>query len=138
MAGVFPSAEWLDSVMKKLNSDEKYARVARQWEGDMNFIIEPGGALPEGMQIYLDLWHGQCRSAHIVEDGNLPDAAFTLQANYENYTRILQGQLDPIQAMLMRKLSVKGNMAYIMRNVPVVLDFVRCLREVTDTFLEVA
>jgi putative sterol carrier protein len=34
--------------------------------------------------------------------------------------------------MLTRKLKVKGNMAVMMRNVPVVLDFVRCAREVTD------
>ncbi|GAB4529429.1 MAG: SCP2 sterol-binding domain-containing protein [Anaerolineales bacterium] len=138
MAGVFPSAEWLDSVVDKLNSDEKYARVAHNWEGDMNFVIDPGGALTAGMQIYLDLWHGQCRSARVVTDGALPEAAFTLQATYDNYVRVLKGQLDPIQAMLMRKLAVKGNMAYIMRNVPVVLDFVRCLREVTDTYLETA
>jgi len=136
MAGVFPSAEWLQAVEEKLNSDEKYARVARNWEGDMNFIIEPGGPLKERVAIYLDLWHGACRSAHIVAGETLPEARFTLQARYDNYVQVLQGRVDPIQAMLMRKLSVKGNMTYIMRNVPVVLDFVRCLREVTDDFLE--
>jgi hypothetical protein len=33
-----------------------------------------------------------------------------------------------MQAMLTRRLQVSGNMAYILRNVPVVLDFVRCCR----------
>jgi hypothetical protein len=30
---------------------------------------------------------------------------------------------------------VKGSMAYMMRNVPTVLDFVRCAREVTTEIL---
>jgi hypothetical protein len=33
-----------------------------------------------------------------------------------------------------RRLRVKGNMAVLVRNVPTVLDFVRCAREVTDSF----
>jgi hypothetical protein len=37
--------------------------------------------------------------------------------------------------MMTRKLQVQGNMAVMMRSVPVVLDFVRCAREVTDAFL---
>ncbi len=136
MSAVFPSAEWLAAVAEKLNSDEKYARVAAKWEGDMNFIILPGGASQEKMSMYLDLWHGKCRGARLIETETLPEARFTLQATYPNYVRILQGRMDPIQAMLTRKLSLKGNMAYIMRNVPVVLDFVRCLQEVTDAYLE--
>jgi len=40
-----------------------------------------------------------------------------------------------MQAMLTRKLGVQGNMAVMMRSVPVVLDFVRCAREVTDEAL---
>jgi putative sterol carrier protein len=35
-----------------------------------------------------------------------------------------------MQAMMTRRLQVAGNMAYILRNVPVVLDFVRCCRQV--------
>jgi putative sterol carrier protein len=37
-----------------------------------------------------------------------------------------------MQALMTRKLSVHGNMAVLMRNVPTVLEFVRCCREVTD------
>jgi hypothetical protein len=37
--------------------------------------------------------------------------------------------------MMTRKLNVHGNMAVMMRNVPVVLDFVRCAREVTSDVL---
>jgi hypothetical protein len=33
-----------------------------------------------------------------------------------------------MQAMVTRRLKVQGSMAYMLRNVPTVLDFVRCCR----------
>lgn len=132
----FPSELWLDEFEAFLNSDEEYARVASNWEADMNFVVEPGSGLREEVFIYLDLWHGKCREAYFVKDtSQQKDAAFTLQGSYPNVVRILKGQMDPMQAMLTRKLKVKGNMSYLLKNVPVVLNFVRCLQAVTDDYV---
>ena len=128
----FLSEEWLNSFEEKLNTDDRYAEIAKNWEGDMNLQIDPGNQLAEPVTVYFDLWHGKCREAYFVEDGNQKDAAFALNAKYEDYVRILTGDLHPMQAMLTRKLNVQGNMALLMRNVPTVLDFVRCAQEVTD------
>ncbi len=135
MAAVFPSAEWLKDLENKLNTDERYAQIASKWEGDMYFVIEPDGNLKSQMVMYLDLWHGKCRSVEMVSDIASHSPAFTLKAGYVNFARVLKGDLDPMQAMLTRKLDVKGNMAVMMRNVPTVLDFVRCAREVTQEIL---
>jgi putative sterol carrier protein len=131
----FPTAEWLETLMEKLNTDERYAQVARNWEGDMAFQVEPGGTMSEPKMLYLDLWHGKCRSVKVIPPGQEAGAAFTLKGPYENYVRLLKGELDPMQALLTRKIGVQGNMAVIMRSVPTVLDFVRCCREVTDDFV---
>jgi putative sterol carrier protein len=122
--------------MEKLNSDEKYARIAKNWEGDLFFFIEPEGKLSEQITFYIDLWHGTCRS---VEYNPAPEkysnAVFIFRAVYRNITAILNGNLDPMTAMLTSKLRVQGNLGYMMRNVPTVLDFVRCAREVTAEIL---
>ena len=128
----FPSAEWVQAVMDKLNSDAHYAQVAHAWEGDMRFVIEPGGPLAEPLWIYLDLWHGKCRQAFVEQLDTQLKPAFILKASYENMTKVLKGEIDPMTALLTRKIGVQGNMAILMRNVPTVLDFVRCCREVTD------
>lgn len=130
----FPSPEWLQALEERLNQDPRYAQVARNWEGDIAFVIEPdaSGELSEPLILYLDLWHGKCRGSAVLRDPNEKNPAFVLSATLENYRRILEGQLDPMQAMLTRKLKVQGNMAYMMRHVPVVLDFVRVCREVTQ------
>lgn len=135
MSAIFPSAEWLKTFEEKLNTDQRYAQIAAKWEGDMYFVIESDGNLKESMIMYLDLWHGTCRSTEIVADLSSHSPAFSLKAGYGNFARVLKGELDPMQAMLTRKLDVKGNMAVMMRNVPTVLDFVRCAREITQEIL---
>ena len=133
MGYLFPSEEWLQALVEVLNTDSRYAEVAKNWEGDMLVIIEPdddeeGRDLPQ--TIYLDLWHGTCREGRVVDVASeeVPEAAFTLSSPLSNIVRIFQGELDPMQAMITRRLKVQGSMAYMLRNVPTVLDFVRCCR----------
>ena len=136
MPHTFPSTGWVESLVAILNEDERYAHVARGWEGDLLFEIHPdrdGPGVGQGVQrVYLDLWHGRCRSGAYYEAAslNVPKAAFSMSATKAQFLRILSGELDPMQAMLTRKLQVVGSMGYILRNVPVVLDFVRCCRRV--------
>jgi putative sterol carrier protein len=131
----FPGQQWLDNLKDKLNTDAHYGHVARNWEGDMLFAIEPEGTLVHPVIFYLDLWHGKCRDAFVLEEGQQVNSVFTLKGPYGNYTRLLKGELDPMQALLTRKLGVQGNMSILVRNVPTVLDFVRCCREITDSFV---
>jgi putative sterol carrier protein len=135
MVPIFPSPEWLEGLKVKLNSDAKYAQIARNWEGDMCVVIEPSGPVTKQLLYYLDLWHGKCRKTEILKDLSGATPKFVLTATYDNISRIMKGDLDPMGAMMTRKLQVHGSMAYMMRNVPTVLDFVRCAREVTTDIL---
>jgi putative sterol carrier protein len=131
----FPTVDWVQSFMEKLNIDDQYGDIARNWEGDFYFSIQPGGPVTDPIVFYFDLWHGKCRDAFVVTDLAAKQPAFILKAPYENFVRILNGELHPMQALMTRKLHVQGNMATLMRNVPTVLDFVRCARETTDSFV---
>ncbi len=136
MPAVFPSAEWLEGLKNKLNTDEKYKEIAKNWEGDLFFFIEPAGNLKERLTFYLDLWHGTCRKvAYMPSAADYPNPAFTLTASYNHITDVLTGKLNPMTAMMTMKLKVQGSMGYMMRNVPTVLDFVRCAQEATDEIL---
>lgn len=138
MAALFPSVDWLLAFKDKLNSDERYAKIAQKWEGDIMFQVDPGGPVSQPVYFYLDLWHGKCRHANVIpaEQFQSVKAAYTLAAPYGNFVKLLRGELDPMQAMITRKLKVQGSMAYMMRNVPVVLDFVRCAQEIETDFLQ--
>ena len=136
MSSIFPSEEWLKVLDEKLNTDERYGELAKNWEGDLFFIIEPEGNLSDRLTFYLDLWHGKCRKAVYKPDAEAyPEPAFTLSAKYNDITAILTGNMNPMTAMMTSKLKVKGSMAYMMRNVPTVLDFVRVAQEVTHEIM---
>ena len=142
MAVRFPSQGWVQALITVLNSDARYAHIARNWEGDLVIAVEPdedgqsNNSQAEVVRIYLDLWHGKCRGGYLIEDGKAmaPPAKYVMTAPRSNFLRILSGELDAMQAMLTRRLRVDGSMAYLLRNVPTVLDFVRCARrvEITD------
>jgi putative sterol carrier protein len=136
MAAVFPSEEWLKGLETRLNSDVRYQEIAKNWEGDLLFFIEPDGNLKERLTFYLDLWHGTCRKVdYNPSAGSYPNPTFILTSSYKDITSILTGKLNPMTAMMTSKLKVKGSMGYMMRNVPTVLDFVRVAQEVTTDIL---
>jgi len=109
-----------------------------KWEGDILFEVLADGPLESPEIYYLDLWHGKCRDIYSVEPDRVSDyeAAYILSAPYSILARVMKGDMDPMQAMITRKLTVKGSMAYMLRNVPVILDFVRCAKEITTEILE--
>jgi putative sterol carrier protein len=126
----------LDALQRKLNSDQRYSVIAQSWEGDLLFEIEPGGNLKHDVTMYLDLWHGECRKVAFGADaGRHPLPRFTLRSEYGNFAAVLLGKMDPMTAMLTNKLRIHGSLGYMMRNVPTVLDFVRCAREITTDIL---
>jgi putative sterol carrier protein len=136
MAAIFPSEEWLKGLEAKLNTDSRYNEIARNWEGDLFFFIDPEGSLRERITFYLDLWHGTCRNVEYNPSvDSHSNSVFTLSASYNNITAILTGKLNPMTAMMTSRLKVKGSMGYMMRNVPTVLDFVRVAQEVTKEIL---
>jgi putative sterol carrier protein len=136
MPALFPSEAWLKELEAKLNSDQRYNQIARNWEGDLFFLIEPEGNLEDRITFYLDLWHGKCRKVDFNPSPDLyPNPGFTLTSSYNNITAILTSKLNPMTAMMTSKLKVKGSMGYMMRNVPTVLDFVRVAQEVTTKIL---
>jgi putative sterol carrier protein len=136
MPAIFPSEEWLKGLETQINSDTRYAEIAKNWEGDLIFLIEPDGNLKERLVFYLDLWHGKCRKvAYMPSLDTYPNPTFTLSASYGNITAIITGKLNPMTAMMTSKLKVKGSMGYMMRNVPTVLDFVRVAQEATTEIM---
>ena len=132
---IFPTDDWLQELSKKINGDEHYAQVAHAWESDLRFVVEPGGTQKETLYFYVDLWHGKCRQIFFEKDLEARSPAFIFKAPYPTLIRVLNGELDPMTALMTRKLGVQGNFVLLMRNVPTVLDFVRCCREVTTGVL---
>lgn len=124
----FPSDEWVKALMEEVNASERYAEAAKNWEGDFYFIAEDESGQP--VYLYMDLWHGKCREAFMTMDESVKTPAFRMQAPLKVWRKVIQKQLDPIQGLLTRQLSLKGNMAMIMKNVKAAQELVECCTRV--------
>ena len=129
----FPTDDWIKAMMADLNDSKAYEDSAKTWEGDFLFVVQPGGSLTEDVRLYMDLWHGKCRDAYAVENGEELITAFVLSAPVANWKKVMNKQLDPIQAMMTGQLKLKGNMAMIMKSVRAAKELVEsCTRIPTD------
>ncbi len=112
---LFGTKEWVDTYIKNLNDNKAYEEAASWWEGDFVFIAEPAGNLDHEIKLYVDLWHGKCRSGRVLESVEEPKAEFIWSGNWDNWVLLLTKKIDPIQGLMAGKFKLVGNMAKVMR-----------------------
>ena len=130
----FPSDEWIKELMVRINESAAYRSAARTWEGDFYFIVDAGGSLEEPVVMYMDLWHGDCRNAFVAQDEEEKNPEFRISAPLDAWMQVITKQLDPIQALMTRRLKLTGNMMKIMRAVKAAQELVNCCTLVPTEF----
>ena len=134
MAFRFPSDEWIKAMEEAVNNSEAYRKSATKWEGDFYFVCEPGPGLPEPKVLYIDLWHGEARSACEVADESEKAPEFVIRAPVATWRRVIEKKLDPIQGMITGQLKLSGTMSKIMRFPKAASELVNCATKVPTEF----
>ncbi len=134
MEHLFGSEEWIQSYKDEVNSSGRYKKVAGNWEGDFYFVILADGLMDRDVIYYVDLWHGECRQACLVENESDYRPAFRLESDASNWRAIVNKKLDPIQGMMTRRIKLQGDMSKIMRYVPAAQELVNCATRVPTLF----
>lgn len=134
MAIPFMTEEWAKAFMDAINSNAAYREAAATWEGDFYFIAE----LKDGSTktVYLDLWHGECRDAFMIEDSSVKTPEFEVSGKIPSWKKVIGKQVDPIQALITRQLKLKGNMAKVLRAVKAAQELVNSATKVDTEFPE--
>ena len=130
----FPSEEWIKALAEEVNKSESYRKAAAKWEGDFYFVCEPGPGVPEAVYLYIDLWHGESRSAYGVADESDKEPEFVIRAPVATWRRVIEKKLDPIQGMITGQLKLKGTMSKIMRFPKAAAELVNCATKVPTEF----
>ena len=132
----FPSKEWVHEYMNVVNNSPDYKEAAKWWEGDFLFVIEPDERLDKKITLYLDLWHGDCRSVDYYEEGeDLPETEFQYIGTYSNWLKVINGELDPIKGILTRKFKLVGDKAKVMRATKAAKELVNSAQRVPTEFV---
>jgi putative sterol carrier protein len=133
---MFPTDEWFQDYVERINGSSEYRIAAAEWEGDIAFLVlaEPDKRFPQDVYGYLDLWHGGCRRGGVIDAEAAAGARYTITAPYTRWKDVLLGDLDPIKGMMQGKLKVKGDLPTIVREVRSANELVRLTGEVDTVF----
>lgn len=134
MAFKFPSDEWVKEFGNQLNASEAYAKSGKDWEGDFSFIVEADNAYPETVYFFIGLRHGKCPDAAMMASENERETPYTVSGSFSTWRKVIEGKLDPIQGLMMRKLKLKGNLMKVMRYPKAAKDMVDCVSRVSTEF----
>lgn len=135
MAGhqIFSQA-WADAYQAELNSNEAYAEAGEDWEGPIALAVraDPERGIETDRAVVLDLYHGECREATVVEGDEIEDAAdYVIEASLPTWYDVLDGDLQPLKALMFGKLKlVKGKLRDL-------TPYVRASKEMVESAMEV-
>jgi hypothetical protein len=113
----FPSKEWCEEAVRLVNTDPERSLAARGWQGDIGVIVdaEPG-RLARAFVVHVVPRDSLIESWRVLEDPDDLDElepAYLARAPYGVWKQLLQGSLDPVEAVLRRSISVKGDLQQI-------------------------
>ena len=134
---LFPSEEWLNVYVERINASPEYREAATTWEGDVCYVFEaePDKGVPVEIWAWLDLWHGECRGARMITGNEGTRAAYGITAPYSRWREVVEGRLEPVKAMVQGKLKLRGDLAEIVRHVRAAQELVHLTTLVPTEFV---
>lgn len=135
----FPSKEWLEVYVERINQSPEYREAAAAWEGDIAYVFEaePDKGVPEEIWAWLDLWHGECRDSKYgltADEG--AKAKFIIRAPYTRWKEVINKELDPVKGMMQGKLKLQGDLPTIVRYVKAANELVNLAGTVPTEFVD--
>jgi putative sterol carrier protein len=110
---VFPSREWCEEVVRLVNADPESVEAGEGWVGDVGVVVErEAGKLERSFTIHCVPRDGKIHNLRLLED---PDELeeieprYLARAPYSVWKALIQQTLDPIEALVRRRISVDGD-----------------------------
>jgi putative sterol carrier protein len=135
---VFPSREWTEIYVERINASPEYREAAASWEGDVCFVFEAEPDMGvEETWAWFDLWHGACREwRYDITSDEGGTAKFVIRAPYSRWKDVINKELDPIKGMMQGKLKLKGDLPTLVRYVKAANELVNLAGTVPTEFVD--
>jgi putative sterol carrier protein len=113
----FPSKEWCEDAVRLLNDDPERSLAAQGWQGDIGVIVdaEPG-KLARAFVVHVVPRDARIEKLRVLDDPDDLDElepAYLARAPYTVWKQLLQGSLDPVEAVLRRRIALKGDLQQV-------------------------
>ncbi len=125
---IMGTPEWGQAYGETLNGDARYREAAKTWEGAVTLVVKakPEVGLDEDICIVIDLWHGDCKSVKILPKEEAAKAPYVMTGGFDTWKAVATGKTDAIQATMMGKIKLQGNLANIVRHVQAAKRLAEC------------
>ena len=133
---VFTEA-WCVACCDRLNQRESYRLAAAGWEGAAVLLMsaDPEQGIDEDRAVWLDIHHGQCRGTRVATAQDVETAPYVFRAGAAHWKRLLDGELDPVSAVMQGKLKLsRGNLFTLAKYAPAAREMIAAAGEVGGTF----
>ena len=128
----FPSDEWIKKFKEELNKNKDFEESAKAWEGDFLFIVTPDENFKEELTFYVDIWHGKCRDASLINEPK--KAAFIFKGSYSNWRKVIAKEADPIRGLIMGMFTLEGDSKAVMSNARAAQQLVNTVAKIPTEF----
>lgn len=115
------TAPWAEAWAEALRASASYRRAAARWEGNLLLVLaaDPARGVPAERGVLLDLWHGECRAARLVDGAgeppeplDHPEAKYVVRAGPEVWRDVLSRRIEPLFAIVAGRLRLqRGSLA---------------------------
>ncbi len=126
---------WVDAFRDAIESSESYREAAQGWLWPLALVMEPAPELgfPRAVGILLELERGRCHGARVVV-GDDVDAPFVIRGEYAVWKEIMLGELDPVAAVMHRRLRLDGSLTTMIRHARAAKELTACAAAVPTLF----
>ncbi len=116
---VFPSRQWCEEAVQLINADRESRDAGEGWVGDFGAVVEAEpGKLVRPFAIHCQPRHGQITQLRILRDPDELDEIeplYLARAPYSVWKGLIQGHLDPVEAVLRRRIQLQGDAEQLMQ-----------------------
>lgn len=120
---------WARAWGAAVNESPEFRETARDWEGALLLVADAEEGEVE-QKVFLELSEGACSQARAGLSGDEKKAQFVIRAERAQWLAALEGQLDPVYALLRGRLRLsRGILSALLPNADAARALVRAARE---------
>ncbi|MCL5264086.1 MAG: SCP2 sterol-binding domain-containing protein [Chloroflexi bacterium] len=128
---IFLSQEYMEEASRRTRNSAEYQQAAAGFDDTLVFVAEP----ESGKAVFARKIGGIfLPDAHDYWIETERPATFTFTAPYGNYVEVMTGGLDPLRAVMLGKLRLKGPMPKLLRYVKGTYEWIKVLRSIPTEF----
>jgi putative sterol carrier protein len=126
---LFATEEWAQALADEMNADKEMAKAGKGFDATIQFVIQNAGDRGD-----IPFWT-HLKDGKVLELGTGEKKCdYVIAGDYGVWKEIVEGNQDPLQAIMVKKLTFEGNMQIIMKYIKAVNQMMEDVKKIPTEF----